>query len=199
MAVPLLDLHRQYAPISDEIKSAFSAIMEHNGFILGPEVKKLEKQIAEYVGTKHAIAVASGTDALLLALHSIDIQPGDEVITTPFTFFATAGVITRLGAIPVFVDIDPVTYNINPDLIETAITQKTKAILPVHLYGQCADMDPILDIAKKHNLKVVEDAAQGIGARYKDRTAGSMGDLGCFSFYPSKNLGAAGDAGMITT
>jgi len=199
MPVPLLDLKRQYQPIMNEINTAIANVFNHNKFIMGPEVSELEKKVAEYVGTKYAIAVASGTDALLIALRAISIEPGDEVITTPFTFFATGGAISRLGAKPVFVDINPSTYNINPDLIEAAITKRTKAIMPVHLYGQCADMDPILGLARKYNLKVIEDAAQAIGSKYNGRSAGNMGDLGCFSFFPSKNLGAAGDAGMITT
>ncbi len=197
--VPLLDLKAQYATIRDDIQKVVDDVFESQYFILGPQVKALEEEIAAYCGAKHAIGVSSGTDALLLALMALDIAPGDEIITTPFTFFATAGVIHRLSAVPVFVDIDAETFNIDPSKIEAAITPKTKAILPVHLYGQCAEMDEIMAIAKKHGLKVVEDAAQAIGSEYKGRRAGSMGDIGCFSFFPSKNLGAAGDGGIITT
>jgi dTDP-4-amino-4,6-dideoxygalactose transaminase len=199
MAVPLLDLSRQYALLKPEIEKAVFEVLESNSFILGPQVAKLEEQIAALCGVKHAIGVASGTDALLIALRACGVGPGDEVITTDFSFFASAGVVARLGARPVFVDIEPDTYNLDPKLIEAAITPKTKVIMPVHLFGQVADMDPIMDIARKHNLKVVEDAAQAIGAEYKGRKAGSIGDYGCFSFYPSKNLGAAGDGGMIVT
>ena len=199
MAVPLLDLSRQYAVLKPELDAAVINVLTHGKFILGPEVKKLEEQVADLCTVKHAVGVASGTDALLLALRACGVGPGDEVITTDFSFFATAGVIHRLGAKPVFVDIEPDTYNIDPNLIETAISPKTKVIMPVHLFGQVADMDPIMQIAKKHNLKVVEDAAQAIGAEYKGRKAGSIGDLGCFSFFPSKNLGAGGDGGVIVT
>lgn len=199
MKVPFLDLSREYAPIKEEIDKAISEVFNHTHFILGSEVKILEEEVASYCQTKHAIGVASGTDALLLSLRAFGIEPGDEVITSTFSFFSSAGVIANLKAKPVFVDIDPLTYNIDPQQIEKKITKKTKAIMPVHLFGQCADMDPILDFAKKYNLKVVEDAAQAIGAKYKDRKAGSMGNTGCFSFYPTKNLGAAGDGGMIVT
>lgn len=199
MQVPLLDLKRQYRSIKNELDQAVLSVLADTKFIMGPEVKSFEEKIAEYCGSKFAIGVASGTDALLLALKACGVESGDEVITTPFSFFATAGVITRLGATPVFVDIDPDSYNIAPDLIEKKITSKTKAIVPVHLYGQCADMDPINQIAKKHDLKVVEDAAQAIGAKYKGKKAGTLGDFGCFSFFPSKNLGAAGDGGMVVT
>lgn len=198
MAVPLLDLSRQYEYLKPELDQAVVNVLTHGWFILGPEVKELEEKVAELSHVKYAAGVASGTDALLLALHACGVQPGDEVITTDFSFFATAGVISRLGAKPVLVDIEPDTYNIDPNLIEAAITDKTKAIVPVHLFGQVADMDPIMEIARKHGLKVVEDAAQAIGAEYKNRPAGSIGDYGCFSFYPSKNLGAGGDGGMIT-
>ncbi len=196
--VPLVDLKRQYHSIKEEIDSAIQDVLENQAFILGPQVKEFEKLFASYCNTKHAIGVSSGTDALLLALKSLGIGTGDEVITSPFTFFATVGSICNTGATPVFVDIDPESYNIRPDLIEKRINKNTKAIIPVHLYGQCADMDPILEIAKKHNIKVIEDAAQSIGAEYKDRKSGSMGDLGCFSFFPSKNLGGFGDGGMVT-
>ena len=199
MAIQLVDLKSQYANIKDDINKAISEVLESQYFILGPKVSELEKLIAEYCHTKHGIGVASGSDALLLALMAIEVGSGDEVITTPFTFFATAGSVSRLGAKPVFVDIDPKTYNINPELIEKKITSKTKAIIPVHIYGQCADMDPIMEIAKKHDLFVIEDAAQAIGAKYKERKAGSMGHLGCLSFFPTKNLGGCGDGGMIVT
>ncbi len=196
--VPLVDLKRQYYSMKEEIDSAIQDVLENQSFILGPQVKEFEKLFASYCNTKHAIGVSSGTDALLLALKSLGIGNGDEVITSPFTFFATVGSICNTGATPVFVDIDPESYNIRPDLIKKRINKNTKAIIPVHLYGQCADMDPILEIAKKHNIKVIEDAAQAIGAEYKDRKSGSMGDLGCFSFFPSKNLGGFGDGGMVT-
>ena len=176
-----------------------NAVFDSQYFILGPTVSDFEKQCAEYVGAKFALGVSSGTDALLIALMALDIEPGDEIITTPYTFFATAGSIARLGAKPVFVDINPETYNIAPEKIEAAITEKTKAIIPVHLYGQCVDIDPILKIAEKHNLFVIEDAAQAIGSKNKDRNAGTFGNAGCFSFFPSKNLGGAGDGGLVTT
>ncbi len=199
MAVPLLDLSRQYAHLKPELDATVVNVLTHGKFILGPEVKKLEEEIATLCKVKHAVGVASGTDALLLALRAAGVGPGDEVITTDFSFFATAGVIHRLGAKPIFVDIESDTYNIDPNLIESAITPKTKVILPVHLFGQVADMDPIMAIAAKHGLKVVEDAAQAIGSGYKSRPAGSIGDYGCFSFFPSKNLGAGGDGGMVVT
>ena len=199
MQVPLLDLKAQYATIKDEIKAAIDEVLESQYFILGPKVQQFEEEIAKYCNVQHAVGVASGSDALLLALMAIDVGYGDEVITTPYTFFATAGSISRLGAKPVFVDIDPKTYNINPELIEGKITDKAKAIIPVHLYGQCAEMDPILEIGKKYNLCIIEDAAQAISAEYKGRKAGSMGDMGCLSFFPSKNLGGYGDGGMVIT
>ncbi|HVP36191.1 MAG TPA: DegT/DnrJ/EryC1/StrS family aminotransferase [Terriglobales bacterium] len=199
MKVPFLDLKREYASIRKEIDRAIAEVFNNTQFILGPEVKALEDEIASYCETKYAIGVASGTDALLLSLRACGVEPGDEVITSTFSFFASAGVIANLRAKPVFVDIDSFTYNINPEQVEKNITKKTKAIMPVHLFGQCADMDPILAIAKKHKVKVVEDAAQSIGAKYKNKKAGSMGDAGCFSFYPSKNLGAAGDGGMVVS
>ena len=200
MNVPLLDLSYQHQPIREDIASAISRVVDSNAFILGKEVSKLEKQIADYCGVDFAIGVSSGTDALLISLMAIGIGPGDEVITTPYTFFATVGCIARLGAKPVFVDIDPATYNIDPGKIEEKITSKTKAILPVHLYGQCADSAAISSTAKKHNLYVVEDAAQAIGTQYRDgRKAGNLGDLGCFSFFPTKNLGCFGDGGMVVT
>ena len=196
--VPLIGLKRQYSGMKEEIDSAVRVVLESQHFILGPQVKEFEELFASYCNTKHAIGVSSGTDALLLALKSLGIGDGDEVITSPFTFFATVGSICNTGARPVFVDIAPVSFNLQPDLIENCINENTKAILPVHLYGQCADMDQILDIAQKHGLKVIEDAAQSIGADYKNRKSGSMGDLGCFSFFPSKNLGGFGDGGMVT-
>jgi dTDP-4-amino-4,6-dideoxygalactose transaminase len=200
MNVPLLDLSHQNQPIQEDIASAISQVIASNAFILGADVSKLEKQIADYCGVDFAIGVSSGTDALLISLMAIGIGPGDEVITTPYTFFATAGCIARLGAKPVFVDIDPSSFNIDPEKIAEQITSRTKAILPVHLYGQCADSAPVLDIAEKHNLYVVEDAAQAIGSQYSDgRKAGNQGDLGCFSFFPTKNLGCFGDGGMVVT
>jgi dTDP-4-amino-4,6-dideoxygalactose transaminase len=196
VAIPLLDLKAQYAVIGDEVRAAVERVLESQHFILGPEVEALERDIAAYSHCAYGIGVSSGTDALLVALMAIDLKPGDEVITTPYTFFATGGCISRLSARPVFVDIEPGSFNLDPKQLEAAITPRTMAILPVHLFGQMADMDPILDIAKRHNLYVIEDAAQAIGAEYKGRRAGS---LGCFSFFPSKNLGAAGDAGLVTT
>ena len=199
MNVPLLDLKRQYQTIKAEINEAIAEVVESQGFRLGPKVAAFEGEIAGYSGTKRAVGVASGTDAILLALMAVGVGRDDEVITTPYTFFATAGAVTRVGAVPVFVDIDPKTYNIDPAKIEAAITEKTKAIMPVHLYGQCADMDPIMEVAKRRGIAVVEDAAQAVGAEYKGRRAGSFGQAGCFSFFPSKNLGGYGDGGMITT
>jgi dTDP-4-amino-4,6-dideoxygalactose transaminase len=197
-SVPLIDLKRQFHGIKEEINSAIQDVLESQAFILGPQVNEFEGLFASYCNTNHAIGVSSGTDALLLALKSLGIGDGDEVITTPFTFFATVESICNVGAKPVFADIDPETYNIRPDLIEKSISKRTKAIIPVHLYGQCADMDPILEIAKKHDLRVIEDSAQSVGAEYRGKKAGSMGDLGCFSFFPSKNLGGMGDGGMVT-
>ncbi len=199
MKVPLLDLKAQYAAIRPEIEASLKKVIENQDFILGAEVADLEKEVAAYCGTKYGVGVASGTDALIISLKALGIGPGDEVITTPFTFFATAESISTVGAKPVFADIDPDTYNIDPLLIEAKITKNTKAIMPVHLYGQCADMDPIMTIAKKHGLKVIEDNAQAVGATYKGKKSGSMGDIGALSFFPSKNLGAFGDAGMIVT
>jgi len=199
MAVPLIDLHRQYLAIKDKLDKAVINVLEHGQFILGPEVSRLEQKIASLSGVKYGVGVASGTDALLLSLRGANIGPGDEIITTDFSFFASAGVVSRLGATPVFVDIDKDTYNIDPTLLEKAITPKTKAIMPVHLFGQMADMDPIMALAKKHNLIIIEDAAQAIGAAYKGKKAGSIGDYGCFSFFPSKNLGGFGDGGLVAT
>lgn len=198
VTVPLLDLKAQYATIRDEVRAAVDTVLESQQCILGPSVAECEAKLAPYCGCPHAITVSSGSDALLLSLMAEEIGAGDEVITTPYTFFATAGAVARLGAKPVFIDIDPKTYNIDPGQIEAKITKRTKAILPVHLYGQCADMDPIMAIADRHGLPVIEDACQAIGAEYKGRRAGSMGRYGCFSFFPSKNLGAAGDGGLIT-
>jgi len=200
MGVPLLDLKAHHEPLHKEVMAAIEQTFRSQAFILGPEVSKLEERVASYCQTSHGIGVSSGTDALLIALMAIGIGPGDEVITTPYSFFATAGAVARLGAKPVLVDIDPRTYNIDPSKIGKAITSKTKAMIPVHLYGQCADMAPILDLAQRRNLKVIEDAAQAIGAEYRDgRRAGGLGTVGCLSFFPSKNLGALGDGGMVVT
>ena len=199
MRIPILDLSAQHKQIADEVEAAVRDVLNHQKFILGPDVRALEQEVAAYCGCEFAIGCASGSDALLLALMALGIGDGDEVITTPFSFFATAGSVVRLGARPVFVDIDYSTFNMDQALLEAAVTEKTKAILPVHLFGQCADMDPINAIASKWGLAVVEDAAQAIGAEYRGKRAGSLGLMGCFSFYPSKNLGGAGDGGMITT
>ena len=199
MKVPLLDLRAQYAVIKQEVKKAVDEVLEEQQFILGERVAEFEGRMAEYVGTSYAVGVASGTDALLLSLMALGISPDNEIITTPFTFFSTAGIIARLKAKPVFVDIDPGSFNIAPHLIEGEITPRTRAIIPVHLFGQCAPMEGITQIAEKHHLPVIEDAAQAIGASYKGRKAGSMGIVGCFSFYPSKNLGAIGDGGVVLT
>ena len=200
MGVPLLDLKAHHAPIHKEIMAALEQTFQSNAFILGPAVEKLEERIASYCQAKHGIGVTSGTDALLLALMALGVEAGDEVITTPYSFFATGGVVARLGAKPVLVDIDPTTFNIDPSRIEATITPKTKAIIPVHLYGQCADMAPIMELARRYQLGVIEDAAQAIGAEYRDgRRACSMGTVGCLSFFPSKNLGCLGDGGMAVT
>ncbi len=199
MKVPLLDLKEQNDALRPEIETALGRVLDTNGFILGAEVAALEDELAEYCGTKYAIGCASGSDALLLALMALDVNDGDEVITTPYSFFATVSAITRLGAKPVFVDIDPKTYNLDISQIEAKITEKTKAIQPVHLYGQCAEMDELNQICKKYNIAIVEDAAQAIGAEDDGKRAGSMSEIGCFSFYPSKNLGGMGDGGMMTT
>ncbi len=199
MKIPLTDLKAQYSSIKDEIDSAIQRVIQSGQFILGPEVKAFEDEVAAYCGTKYAVGVASGTDALHMALLACEIKSGDEVITTPFTFIATSEAIAKCSARPVFADIDLKTYNIDPVQIEAKINKKTKAILPVHLYGQPAAMDDILTIAKKHNLKVVEDCAQALGAEYKGKKVGSLSDAGCLSFFPSKNLGAYGDGGMVVT
>ena len=199
MQVPLLDLKAQYSTIKAEVEAALAEVMESQHFILGPKVEQCEKAIAEYSHCSHAVGVSSGSDALLACLMAENIGPGDEVITTPYTFFATVGAVSRLGATPVFVDIDPVTYNLDASQIESKVTSKTRAIIPVHLYGQMADMDVVMAVAEKHGFVVIEDAAQAIGAESKGRRAGSIGHYGCFSFFPSKNLGAAGDGGMIVT
>ncbi len=197
MNVPLLDLKAQYTTIRDEMTPALQAVMDSQYFINGPQVKELEKLLAEYCDCTDAVGVSSGTDALLASLMTLGVSAGDEVITTPYTFFATGGCIWRTGARPVFVDIEPDTFNIDPSKIEAAITDKTKVIMPVHLFGQVAEMDPIVDIAAKRDLYVIEDAAQAIGATYKGQKAGSFGTTGCFSFFPSKNLGGLGDGGMV--
>jgi len=199
MKVPLLDLQAQYVSLRDEVQKAVDRVLDSQQFVMGPDVQALESELAAYCQTKEAIACASGSDALLLALKALDIGPSDEVITSPFSFFATASAIARLGAKPVFVDIEPRTYNIDVNQIAAAITPRTRVILPVHLYGQCADMDPIMSLANDKGVHVVEDAAQAIGAEDRGRRAGSMGIAGCFSFYPTKNLGGAGDGGLVTT
>ena len=199
MNIPLLDLKAQYRTIRDEVRAVMDEVCDAQYFIMGPKVEEFETAVAAYSGASRAVGVSSGTDALLIALMALDIRPGNEVITSPFTFFATAGVVHRLHAKPVFVDIDPLTFNIDPAQIEAAITPRTKAILPVHLYGQMADMDPIMTLARRRHIPVIEDGAQSIGAEYKGRRCGSIGDMGCFSFFPSKNLGAFGDAGMVLT
>ena len=197
--IPMVDLKGQYQTLKDEIDSGIMTVLENTQFILGPNVQAFEAEAAEYLGVKHAISCANGTDALHLALRAAGIGPGDEVITSPFTFIATAEAIRYVGATPVFVDIDPQTFNIDVKLIEAAITPNTRAILPVHLFGQPAEMDTIMALAEQHQLKVIEDCAQSFGAAYQDRMTGSIGLAGCHSFFPSKNLGCYGDGGMITT
>ena len=209
MKVPLLDLKAQLTTIRSEMLNAITAVLDSTQYIMGPPVADLEEKIADYCGVQFAVGVSSGTDALLVALMALDVKPGDLVITTPYSFFATAGVIARLGARPVFVDIDPRTFNLDPEHLHdwfiknSRQIKKVKAIIPVHLYGQCADLDPILEIAGKYNIPVVEDAAQAIGASYPSKNgikkAGSLGKMGCFSFFPSKNLGGIGDGGMVVT
>src|SRR6516165_1098035 len=198
-SIPMLDLMTQYAQIKPEVDAALMRVVASQHFINGPDVEALEQEIAAYCQARYCIGVSSGSDALLVALMALNVGPGDEVITTPYTFFATAGAIARLGARPVFVDIDPATFNIAPRGIADKVTSQTRAIMPVHLFGQCADMDPILEIARRHHLAVIEDAAQAIGAEYQGRRAGSMGTFGCYSFFPSKNLGCFGDGGAVVT
>ena len=199
MKIPAVNLKAQIGPLRAELLTAIEGIIDSQQFVLGAEVKALEEELARYSTTNHAIGCASGSDALLLALMALDVKAGDEIITPSFTFFATGGAVARIGARPVFVDIDATSYNLDPALVEAAITPRTRAIIAVHMYGQCADMEPLLDIAARHQLPLIEDAAQAIGAEDRGRRAGSMGRIGCFSFYPTKNLGAAGDAGMLTT
>ena len=198
-SVPLLDLKSQYQALREETLQAVDETLASGQWVLGPRVKAFEEKIAEVVGAKHAIGVASGTDALLLSLKAFGCGPGDEVISPGFSFFATAGAIANSGATPVFIDIDPESYNLDPRALERAITPKTKAVIPVHLFGQAAEMGPIMDLCQSRNIGVIEDAAQSIGCTYKDQKVGSIGDTACFSFYPTKNLGGAGDGGMITT
>ena len=197
--VPLLDLKAQYAPLRGDVLAAIARVCDAQHFILGPEVEGLERELEAYLGIPHAVGVSSGSDALLAALMALDVGAGDEVVTTPFSFFATAGAIARLGARPVFVDIDRATFNIDAGAIASAMTSRTRAIMPVHLFGQSADMAPILEISERAGVPVIEDAAQAIGTCYRGRPAGGIGAIGCFSFFPSKNLGAFGDAGLVTT
>ncbi|HYP28709.1 MAG TPA: DegT/DnrJ/EryC1/StrS family aminotransferase, partial [Blastocatellia bacterium] len=199
MVIPMLDLKAQHESISVELGEAIKRVMESQQFILGPEVKELEREIAEYCQVRYAVGCASGSDALLLSLMALGVGEGDEVITTPFTFFATAGSIARLGAVPVFVDIEPGSFNVDPGLVERAVSSKTRAIMPVHLFGQCANMGPIIKLASEYGLAIIEDAAQALGSSYMGRRAGGLGSVAAFSFYPSKNLGGAGDGGIITT
>jgi dTDP-4-amino-4,6-dideoxygalactose transaminase len=197
--VPLVDIQAQYRALAAEIEAAVTRVLASGQVILGPEVSALEHEVAAYCGVSHGVGCGSGTDALLLALHGLGIGPGDEVILPPFTFFATAGSVCRTGARPVFADIDPVTYNIDPVQVESKITPRTKALMVVHLFGQCADMEPLWRVAERHGLLIVEDAAQSLGAEYQGKPCGSLGSVGCLSFYPTKNLGAFGDAGMVVT
>jgi len=199
MRVPLLDLEAQYRPLRDEILAAITRVCDSQRFIMGPEIEGLEDELRALIGVKHAIAVSSGTDALLLALMALDIKAGDEVVTSTYSFFATAGAIVRVGARPVLVDIDPATFNLDPAQVAAAITPRTKAILPVHLFGLSADLNPIMAAADRAGIPVIEDAAQAIGSTYQSRSVGGIGAFGCFSFFPSKNLGAFGDAGLLTT
>jgi dTDP-4-amino-4,6-dideoxygalactose transaminase len=199
VSVPLLDLKAQYQPIREEVLRAIARVADSQQFILGPEVEAFESELAERIGVAHAIGVSSGTDALLIAMMALGIGPGAEVITPTYSFFATAGCVSRLGAVPVFVDIDPVTFNVDVSAVERALSPRTRAIVAVHLFGLSADMDPLLAVARRAGVPVIEDAAQAIGARYGDRTTGTMGAAGCFSFFPSKNLGGFGDGGMVTT
>ncbi len=197
--VPLLDLKAQHATIAPEIEAAIARVVESQGFIMGAEVEAFEREVAAWIGTPHAIGCASGSDALLLALMALDLEPGDEVITTPYTFFATASSITRNGLRPVFCDIEPRTMNMDVSQLESLVTDRTRAIMPVHIFGQLVDMDPVLELAARRGLTIIEDDAQSIGARDKGRRAGTIGAVGCFSFFPSKNLGASGDGGLMTT
>ncbi len=199
MPVPLLDLKAQFAPLREDILAAIARVCDSQRFILGPETDALERELAAIIGVKHAVGVSSGTDALIVSLMALGVGPGDEVITSTFSFFATGGAIVRVGATPRFVDVDPVTFNVDPAAVAKAVTPRTRAIIPVHLYGLCADMDPILDVAAAKDVAVIEDACQAIGATYKGRPAGGMGALAAFSFFPSKNLNAFGDAGLVTT
>ena len=199
MRVPLLDLKAQFQPIRDDVLAAVTRVCDSQHFILGSEVEGLERELAAMLDVRHAVGVSSGTDALLVAMMALDIGPGDEVVVPTYSFFATAGCVSRLGARPVLVDIDPVTFNIDPVAAAAALGPNTKAIIPVHLYGQSADMEPILDAARAHGVAVIEDAAQAIGAKYRGRCVGGLGEFGCFSFFPSKNLGAFGDGGLVTT
>lgn len=199
MNVPLLDLKAQYRTIKSEVLAVMETVCDEQGFVLGPRLAEFERATAKYIGSRYAVGCASGSDALLLSLMALGVKAGDEVITVPFTFFATAGAISRLGAKPVFVDIEPDTFNIDADGIEKAVTPRTKAIIPVHLFGQCADMAAIREIATRQKIGVIEDACQAIGAAQQGKRAGTLGDLGCFSFFPTKNLGGFGDGGMITT
>jgi len=199
MKVPLLDLTAQYASIRGDIEDALAAVVASQRFILGPEVEACEEAVADYAGCRHGIGVSSGTDALLVTLMAEGIGPGDEVVTTPYSFFATAGSVARVGATPVFADIDPVTLNVDPGRIAACVTARTRAVIPVHIFGQMAEMAPIMEIAESHGLVVIEDAAQAIGATHGGRRAGSVGHYGCLSFFPSKNLGCFGDGGMVVT
>lgn len=199
VAVPLMDIKAQYIELKEEIDNAVENVFKESDFILGEHVSRFEEELANYCGVRYAVGVASGTDALTLVLDAWGISEGDEVITTPFTFFATAEAIMRVGATPIFADIDGSTFNIKPEAVEAAVTSKTKAIIPVHIFGQTSDMDPILEIARKNNLLVLEDACQAIGSKYKGKKAGSLGDAAAFSFFPTKNLGGAGDGGAVTT
>lgn len=199
VSVPLLDLKLQYATIREEVRRVTDEVFDAQAFILGPRVEAFERDVAAYAGVKHAIGMSSGTDAQLAAMMALGIGPGDEVVTSPYTFFSTAGAVVRLGARPVFCDIEPQTFNLDPARLEAAITPRTKAIQPVHLYGQCAEMDPILEVASRHGIPVIEDACQALGASYGGRMAGAIAQMGCYSFFPSKNLGGFGDGGMVTT
>lgn len=199
VSVPLLDLEAQYRPIRDEILAAITRVCDSQRFIMGPEIEALERELARGLGVTHAVSVSSGTDAILATLMALGVGPGDEVITPTYSFFATAGCVARVGATPKLVDIEPATFNVDPEAVRAAITPRTKAIIPVHLYGQMADMDALVEIGNAHRIPVIEDACQAIGAEQHGRQAGSLGIAGCFSFFPSKNLGAFGDAGLVTT